>query len=335
MSSSAGNPIFQEVMRRYRKHDEELRAQFPALAAARVAFFRSKSDSDLEVMETLEGRVQAMNADLEQLAVELRGASGLSEAELATLDSISDGKPNPDNREMRVRRADLTVDRVESTADIDSLLPVALERLEAIVPAAFLEGQADVPHGMEPIIEGREPLSLIKGIRPEGEASDLHRLRQMIRVGRDYLAARPTYDHFSGALLVPQLAQLGAQLPALEQVGGDWRARIRRLWEEPSDKVDSTVFELLVAAAFVRQGRSVEFINENRGERTPDLRCMEPYPMQVECKRTHACMLKVRLRGSMDSSGPPAWSPPPALCSRLHRERLGPKAGTQAMALLA
>jgi hypothetical protein len=48
--------------------------------------------------------------------------------------------------------------------------------------------------------------------------------------------------------------------------------------------VDASIFELIVAARCVEKGRRVEFIDEG-SEKTPDLRCHDPYPLQIECKR--------------------------------------------------
>ena len=129
------------------------------------------------------------------------------------------------------------------------------------------------------------PVSIVKGFRPEAERPAGHRLRQMVQVSRDYLAGDWRYDHFTGALLVPQLARLGSRLGILDSVPGA-EDRIANLWKKPGE-VDSTVYELLVAAALAEAGRVPSFIPEGQGK-TPDIRCDDPFPLVVECKRRAA-----------------------------------------------
>jgi len=64
-------------------------------------------------------------------------------------------------------------------------------------------------------------------------------------------------------------------------------SRISRLWNGPSDGVDAALFELLVAASCSEHGRDVEFMPETH-DKSPDLRCHDPYPMVIECKRKRA-----------------------------------------------
>jgi hypothetical protein len=129
-----------------------------------------------------------------------------------------------------------------------------------------------------------EALSIVKGVRPESEVPAIHRFLQALRVCQDFLDANPYYDHFAGALLVPQIAALGTHLGNINQVGGDTRSRIQGLWKLASNQSDSAVFELLVATACAERGRQVEFL-EPDGDKTPDLRCHDPFPMVIECKR--------------------------------------------------
>ncbi|MER8524553.1 MULTISPECIES: hypothetical protein [unclassified Mesorhizobium] len=105
----------------------------------------------------------------------------------------------------------------------------------------------------------------------------------MITTANDFLLERPGYDHFAGATLVPQALQLGRYLDWLGEVGGH-ATRLPRLWTGASDQVDSTAFELLVAARCAEMGRRVEFLPET-SEASPDIRCHDPYPMVIECKR--------------------------------------------------
>ena len=79
----------------------------------------------------------------------------------------------------------------------------------------------------------------------------------------------------------PQPAKQGANIG---QVGGNRDERVRQLWDGPSDQVDSTIFELLTAAGCVQKGRAVDFLPTTQ-EKSPDLRCHDPFPIVIECKR--------------------------------------------------
>jgi hypothetical protein len=102
----------------------------------------------------------------------------------------------------------------------------------------------------------------------------------------DYIEEHPAYDHFAGALLVPQLASLGSIIAVLRQVPGV-AERLSALWRGPSSGSDAVAYELLVAAACAVRGRQIEFITPT-AEKSPDLRCHDPYPLVIECKRKRA-----------------------------------------------
>jgi hypothetical protein len=111
----------------------------------------------------------------------------------------------------------------------------------------------------------------------------------MLLVAQDHFEGQIGYDHFAGALLVPQAAALGAALGDLSDVTGEVAERIAALWRLPSTSTDATVYELLVAAASARAGRRVEFLPAGRGGqgvKMPDLRIHDyPFPLVIECKR--------------------------------------------------
>lgn len=254
-------------------------SHFPSLAAARRKYFATRGDEDRAALDHIQAVVEDLRDRHEALHEQLRRASGLSDE---ILDAIEQGKDG-DFDASTVRRADLAGDKIAPTAMIEALLPQALFNLEAIVPRDWRDEQSDVEHGMQDLISGKNSLSLVKGLRPEAEASPLHRFRQMLRVSRDWLDQDPSYDIFAGSLLVSQLVALGTNLPLLADVGNA-ESRIRRLWEGPSEQVDAVVFELLVAAACAQKGRRIDFIEETF-ERTADLKVHDPYPMLIECKR--------------------------------------------------
>jgi hypothetical protein len=87
--------------------------------------------------------------------------------------------------------------------------------------------------------------------------------------------------------LSPSLTQLGLQLNQLGHVGGDVQGRLQRLWSGDSGNVDASLMELVTAARCAGLGRKVEFIPET-GQKSPDLRCHDPFPLVIECKRQRA-----------------------------------------------
>src|ERR1700730_4081220 len=151
-----------------------------------------------------------------------------------------------------------------------------------VVDPQWLRSDINGQYRLSEITTG-QPLSLVKGIRRQSAFPEIHRFLQTLRVATDYLNGHPAYDHFGGALLVPQLTSLGSKLTVLGGVPGA-AERIEALWKGPSSGSDSVAYELLVAAACAERGREVEFIKPTI-DKSPDLRCHDPYPLVIECKR--------------------------------------------------
>jgi hypothetical protein len=241
---------------------------------------QSKSEVDRVEMEHIQNAGSELAARHSALVEEMRRASGLPEDVLEEID-----KPNiPGDRENLLLRRDLVEQTVAVTGLVDTYLAEAIDTLIRLLPSGWLQCDDQASHRLDALIKGDECLSLVKGLRPESEFPHLHRLRQMIRVSEDYQNGHLAYDHFAGATLVPQLVQLGMRLIHLEDVGGDVPARLRRLWEGNGASTDATAFELLVAAGCAEYGRNIEFLPETH-EKSPDIRCHDPYPMVIECKR--------------------------------------------------
>jgi len=261
----------------------EIDALLPALAATRRNYMKSRRDADRVEMERVQGLADDLAERHASLSDDLSKASGLSDEILEALD-----RPLvPLDSKNRLHRADLNGAEVKTTGSVDKHLADAIESVEKILPAGWSQAEAGAPHRLDALFSGAECLSLVKGLRPESEMSPLHRMRQMLRVSRDYLSDQPAYDHFAGALLVPQLVQLGTRLPALAQVGGDVSARLGKLTESGGASTDATILELLVAARCAEMGRRIEFLDETQ-ERSPDIRCHDPFPLLIECKRKRA-----------------------------------------------
>jgi hypothetical protein len=259
---------------------EEIEALLPGLVQSRRNFMRTKSAADEVENLRLESAAIALGERHTRLYDDLKRVSGLPAEVLEAID-----RPHlPSDGMDRRPRKSLVRENVNTTGIVDAYIGNAIDTVCRIAPRGWLEAQTEQPHQLASLALGDECLSLVKGLRPESEFPALHRLRQMIRVGNDYLKNDPAYDQFAGATLVPQLAQFGIQFDNLKQVGGPLDDRIHRLWGGGGAEVDASIFELLVAARCIEKGRRVEFIAESN-ERTPDLRCHDPYPLQIECKR--------------------------------------------------
>jgi hypothetical protein len=252
----------------------------PNLAEARRAYATSRSETDRRRLDQVQEAASARMTALENLLARAQAAIGLPPelfAEMETADLRGD-------RTDRRHRATLTADQVEPTACVDDSLAQALNAVVARLPSGWLEQEpADLFRLPDTIVD--RPFSIVKGFRPESERPSGHRLRQMVQVARDRLAENPRYDHLAGALLVPQLTRLGMRLELLDTIPGA-AARIENLWKKPAE-VDNTVLELLVAAGLAERGRRPSFIPEGQSK-TPDIRCEDPFPLVVECKRRNA-----------------------------------------------
>ena len=274
-------PEFEDLKSRIDVLNERLTALFPALAAARKAYMVDRSPENREALERVEAEASALHSESLELVEMLPAASGLP---LELFEQAERERKLSASRPDHQLRESLTAEHVETTFNIDDLLPQALERLEGLLPAGWLDEQPADATRIDGLLHADAFLSLTKGLRVASESSPVHRFRQALRVSRDYMKGHPLYDHFAGALLVPTVVQLARQGPSIGQVGGERDERLRQLWAGPSAQVDATIYELLTAAACVEMGRSVEFL-EATSEKSPDIRCHDPYPTVIECKR--------------------------------------------------
>lgn len=278
MNEYPDKDLFRSLRSEADEVSDKLQRLVPVIADARRAYFKSRDEQTRDVLEESEKLGTALNARLAEIVGRMQGALGLSDKDLDALEQ----RGRSGDRVPRERRDQLTVEKVESSGTIQTLLDLSFEKLLSMVgshrlkeysalPAPRLIGVADVP------------LSLVRGIRPESEYPSIHRFAQAILVTRDCLEENPLYDHFAGAMLVPQIAQLAERLEVLRDIPGASK-RVKSLWRRASGEVDSTIFELLVGAACDSKGRSVEFLDVT-SSKTPDLMCHDPYPLAIECKR--------------------------------------------------
>lgn len=271
----------EELMAKLDAVKGKLDAVLPKLAKARVAYLRDPSDSTKTVLEEVQAGAIKLQKEYSQLVSLVPAVTGLSQDELDALAKEVRGSPRSENR---LARETLTRNEIKPTAWIEDYLDVAIERVKSILPPGWLEEEPRYAAQTTPLAFADGYLSLTKGLRPESEMHPLHRLRQAIYVAEDFLQDQPFYDQFAGSFLVPALTRLAIQGPNLKHVGGEREERLNHLWKGPSGQVDATLFELLTAAGCVEMGREVEFISTS-SEKTPDIRCHDPYPLVIECKK--------------------------------------------------
>jgi hypothetical protein len=160
-----------------------------------------------------------------------------------------------------------------STEDLDRMTAVALMRLLPLVDQDWLRAESEKPYRLESQFLD-SPLHLMGGVRVnDASIPGPQRFARMLLLAIDHLNKEPDLDFFSAAMFVPEIAILGNKLMSLPTL--------------PDDLVTSTIFELLVGAACVRRGLTIEMVPENRSVAVPDFRItgFGAIPATVECKR--------------------------------------------------
>ncbi len=96
----------------------------------------------------------------------------------------------------------------------------------------------------------------------------IHKFAKYLVVANDHIRKEPFLDMYTAAKAITPIYSLGLSLEALKEVKGA-DSKLRALYRGPSAEIDSTIFELLVAAAFASKGHDVAFIEENAKKKTP------------------------------------------------------------------
>jgi hypothetical protein len=198
-----------------KKIGQEIDTLLPPLVAARKNWLRSRNEVDAQTLGALQAQADALAARHAFVLEEMQRLSGIPEE---VFEAIENARLRGDADD-RISRDDLTVDKVATTGDIDKFLPTALEEILRLVDPRWLREHMNEQHRLSEIITG-QPLSLVKGLRRQSEFPEIHRFQQALRVATDYVNEHPAYDHFGGALLVPQLTHLGSKLSVLSTVPG-------------------------------------------------------------------------------------------------------------------
>lgn len=250
------------------------------IADSRRTFARNPLDEARRKLEEAEEEGAVVNGRLHDIVESMAALLELTEDEREAIDAAEQTGDTPS----RYRREELTADQIApTTGSVDALLARSFDRLLRLMPASVLNKYRALEPGPPWLKETKGLISIVKGVVPESEYPRIHRFAQCVVESRALLTNDPCYDMFAGASLIPQIARLAERLEVLSEIPGAMK-RIRSLWHGPSKEMDSTMFELLVAAGCAVKGRSVEFL-EPQGGKTPDLRCHDPYPLVIECKR--------------------------------------------------
>lgn len=275
---------FQKLLEQIGDVKTELDGVLVKLVEARRNYHASPSEQAEAALDDIQEKASHLQNEYSRLIALLPAASGLPPEYFESLSLPADSARRNDDH---LDRANLTADQIPASAYVDDYLAAALERVVSLLPGGWLEEESEEAARAHSLSQPDAFLSLTKGVRRESEHCGIHRLRQTIYVARDYLNGEFFYDQFAGALLVPTLTKLALQGHNLREVGGERDERLDHLWRGPSSQVDATFVELLTAAACVEKGRSVDFLPATH-EKSPDLRCHDPIPLLIECKRQDA-----------------------------------------------
>ena len=189
----------------------------------------------------------------------------------------------PIDNDQRWYRSDLTTQTVPVSGYMDQVLAEALSSLLTYVPPNWWREQERLAaeYQQDTVLQ---PLLLYGSERWRPEFKMLHEFGYYLSLTARYLNGEPLYDLYTAARAIPQICSLGTSIEDLKSVRGS-TGKLRDLWRRPGSETDSTIFELLVAAGFVRMGHGVSFI-ETAFEKTPDLRLHgQGIPLVAECKR--------------------------------------------------
>jgi hypothetical protein len=257
-----------------------------AAARSRVAKAGQPPGLDPELIE-LDAEAEKIRGELAAIEEQLIALSGIP-AEV--FDQIEREQIRGDVVDRTPRRS-VAVEAFEPTGSIDDLVALAVRRMVSLVDTNWLREQRRIGAGL-PSSFLHEPLSLVRGLRLSSERPAAHRFAQTLLVAEDFVEGRPSFDWFAAASLLPQLAAFENAFDLLRHVGGNTHERIASLWQDKSEFVDSTVFELLVASACVWKGRSVSSLQVAPGiAKTPDFQIHGyPFPTFVECKRRQSIL---------------------------------------------
>ena len=218
--------------------------------------------------------------ELEVRLAELQALTGLTDEVLDELEE----RTRPASDAVRLWRGEIGDAPV--TWNLRDLTAAALAKLLPLAPPTWLRGESAKLYRLGPDFRAK-PFHLVSGIHLSTgtELARPQHFAEMLLVGADFVEDMPAFDFYAAPTLLGELAALGMGVEPLEECGDEARRKLHGLPTINTREVPSLIYELLVAAALVRRGFSVEMIPSQPGRKSPDIRIAQKIPTTVECKR--------------------------------------------------
>lgn len=249
-------------------------------AGRRKAFADGATCSDKEALMLLEERGIDFQDELAMLAKEMQHILRIPDG---VVDAIEREEINAGTSDT-ISRKSIAHEQIKSTNKIEDELPKSLEEFRRLIDLSWLNNERSKKHRLDSSFL-TAPLSIVRNIRIESEKLSVHRFAQIILTAEDFINNDEGYDFIAGALLIPQLTALGSRIDDLKAVSGPVNERLTSLWKSGSSLVESSIYELLIAASCARKGRQIEFLKPT-STKSPDMRVHDYYfPLVIECKR--------------------------------------------------
>ena len=223
----------------------------------------------------------ALNERFSAQLVEIQAMAGFPE------EAASEYVNRPGAVEYPARLLRTEIEEAPSTLQLEESVQNGLENLLALVSNDWLEAEAQKCYRLDPQFRS-EPFHLVAGTLA-GHQLELprpHYFARMLLVAGDFLAGNPEFDYWVAPTLLTEVAVLGNSLAELKESGAEAQRKLLSLSSIESKEVPPLIYELLVAAAFVRHGVETEMVEAHPGTKSPDIRLLnQGVPTSVECKR--------------------------------------------------
>ena len=270
------DPRFRRLKELQEREKETVKAI--SLAMKRCAL-TGAGPNDLEY-QRLQSELTTLQALVEEEFRGIQEEFGIPEELLEYLEKPE--LPPSDDRYWRTQ-----VEQTPSSANLDDILPMALQELLSLQEPEWLKSEAKKQFRLG-LGFTSNPLHLVNGTRLTDPMSrnQPQRFAQMLLVSQDHLNKREDLDFFAAAELVPEVASLGSCLDEIKQLGPHAVAKFKHLPMMSDGEVCSTVYEFLVGAACLRKGLPIAMLEPDRSSKTPDFTIRNwIVPAAIECKR--------------------------------------------------
>ncbi len=207
---------------------------------------------------------------------------------LADVDRVLEGEIPVADEFQRLDKRDAIA--IEPTEFLDERLPEALERLLSDVSPKWLEAESKKPFRLS-VAEGRSTLGVVgaRRIAPLDDPEPPQRFARALLLCKDHLEKHPDLDFWELPILATEVAMLGLHLDALPDLGACAVEKYRRLPQMSDELVASTVYELIVGLAGIKNGLELQMLEEG-ASKTPEYRVHNfRIPTVIECKRKRTC----------------------------------------------